>query len=284
MIVLESSGDHPWPWADAGDGAEAVFRATYPALHARFKPMEAQLRERQDKGRYWWELRSCAYYKRFDEPKLIYNDITWRQQFFLDRDQRFVNNTLYFVPHVDYWLVSVMNAPIGWWFAWRTLEHGKDEALRYFTAAIEQYPVPASPGSGQADSSVSALERISAERAASSRAIADWYRAEHGITDPGTKLADPFALDADGFVAELRRARGRKSPLSPAGVQAVRAAWREQVAPVQARLREAERLERELSDLVNAAYGLTPEEEALMWATAPPRMPIPPPVRSGRPT
>jgi hypothetical protein len=31
------------------------------------------------------------------------------------------------------------------------------------------------------------------------------------------------------------------------------------------------------ADLVNAAYGLTPEEIALMWKTAPPRMPFTPP-------
>jgi hypothetical protein len=36
-------------------------------------------------------------------------------------------------------------------------------------------------------------------------------------------------------------------------------------------------LERTLSDLVNQAYGLTPAEIELMWKTAPPRMPIPPP-------
>jgi hypothetical protein len=29
-----------------------------------------------------------------------------------------------------------------------------------------------------------------------------------------------------------------------------------------------------VSDLVNEAYGLTPEEVALMWETAPPRMPL----------
>jgi hypothetical protein len=34
-------------------------------------------------------------------------------------------------------------------------------------------------------------------------------------------------------------------------------------------------LERTLSDLVNQAYALTPAEIALMWQTAPPRMPIP---------
>jgi hypothetical protein len=37
-------------------------------------------------------------------------------------------------------------------------------------------------------------------------------------------------------------------------------------------------LERTLSDLVNQAYGLTPVEIELLWKTAPPRMPIPPPA------
>lgn len=33
-------------------------------------------------------------------------------------------------------------------------------------------------------------------------------------------------------------------------------------------------LERTLSDFVNTAYSLTPEEVKLMWNTAPPRMPF----------
>ena len=41
---------------------------------------------------------------------------------------------------------------------------------------------------------------------------------------------------------------------------------------------EALRLENEVSNLVNEAYALTPEEIALMWQTAPPRMPIPGPA------
>ena len=36
---------------------------------------------------------------------------------------------------------------------------------------------------------------------------------------------------------------------------------------------EAAKLEKRLSDLVNIAYGLTPEEIDLLWATALPRMP-----------
>jgi hypothetical protein len=48
------------------------------------------------------------------------------------------------------------------------------------------------------------------------------------------------------------------------------------VDPLQALDREADRLERELSDLVNTAFGLTPVEVQLMWQTAPPRMPFTP--------
>ena len=51
------------------------------------------------------------------------------------------------------------------------------------------------------------------------------------------------------------------------------------IAPARALAAETLTLERTLSDLVNQACGLTPAEIVLMWQTAPPRMPIPPPAR-----
>jgi hypothetical protein len=50
------------------------------------------------------------------------------------------------------------------------------------------------------------------------------------------------------------------------------------ITPARALATETLKLERTLSDLVNQAYGLTPVEIALMWQTAPPRMPIPSPA------
>ena len=47
-------------------------------------------------------------------------------------------------------------------------------------------------------------------------------------------------------------------------------------------LADAMRYEQHLSILVNQAYGLTLEDVALMWRTAPPRMPIPPPSAATR--
>jgi hypothetical protein len=50
------------------------------------------------------------------------------------------------------------------------------------------------------------------------------------------------------------------------------------IAPARALAAEAQQWERTLSDLVNQAYGLAPTEIELLWRTAPPRMPIPPPA------
>jgi len=54
----------------------------------------------------------------------------------------------------------------------------------------------------------------------------------------------------------------------------VTAVYNEYAIPIQTRAIEAQKLEHQLSDLINQAYGLTPEEIDLMWKTAPPRMPI----------
>ena len=57
----------------------------------------------------------------------------------------------------------------------------------------------------------------------------------------------------------------------------MRAEYTRTIEPFRALAAETLTLEGTLSDLVNQAYALTPAEIALMWQTAPPRMPIPPP-------
>ena len=49
------------------------------------------------------------------------------------------------------------------------------------------------------------------------------------------------------------------------------------IEPARQLIAEFVTLERQLSDLVNEAYGLTPDEVNLLWDSAPPRMPIPDP-------
>jgi hypothetical protein len=76
----------------------------------------------------------------------------------------------------------------------------------------------------------------------------------------------------------VKRIRGKKLSLTAAGVRALRDEYIRTIEPARALAAETLPLERTLSDLVNQAYALTPAEIELLWKTAPPRMPIPPPT------
>ena len=94
------------------------------------------------------------------------------------------------------------------------------------------------------------------------------------------KLLAMTELDSDTWVGEVKRIRGKKQPLTSGGIHGLRAEYTRTIDPARARATETLKLERTLSDLVNQAYGLTPAEIELLWKTAPPRMPIPPPATS----
>jgi hypothetical protein len=280
MIAIKSSENHDWPWSDSGDDAETVFRRTYPAIYEHMTPFEAALRKRQDKGRFWWELRSCAYWAMFDKPKVMYQDITWNPRFCRDAQGTLSNNTVYFLPTADSWLLGVLNSPIAWWFSWRTAVHGKDEALRFFTVLLEQFPIPR-PTAQQEQASAKAISRlieISRSQGRVCRLLLDWLCVEYAIEKPTKKLEALLELDSDSLVAEVKKIRGRKKPLTAPSLQSLREEYSRSIEPARALAVEALRLENEISCLVNEAYGLMPEDIALMWDTAPPRMPIPKPA------
>jgi len=278
MIVIKSSSDYPWPWADAGLGAERILQATFPELLFHFKAYEHKLRERQDQGRYWWEFRPCTYYTDFEKPKVVLKEITWRLEWAWDEAGHYVNNTAYIVSCDNRWLPAAANSPLIWWYAWRSAIHGKDEALRFIREYVEGLPIaqPSQSLQPQATEIVNQLISRKKDLAETFALLRDWYTVEMSIVKPNKLLLEPFALTSDQFVDRIRRGRGIQRPLSAAGVQAVRDEYARTVRPMQAALREAERLEWHLSDLVNEACGLTPDEIHLMWATAPPRMPLAP--------
>ena len=276
MIALKSSENHPWPWADSGEEAEAVFAKTYPALHAHMNQFRESLIKRQDQGRHWWELRSCAYWREFDRPKVVYQDITWRSQFCYDKAGTLSNNTVYFLPCANLWVTAVLNSPIAWWFSWRMAVHGKDEALRFFTVFVEEFPIPEPTAAqrAEAEARIGRLINSSKDQQTVVRDLLDWLRVEHGIEKPSLKLQSPTGLDSDTFVAEVKKLRGRKNPLSAPALKGLREEYARSIEPARARAIEALGLEQEIGCLVNEAYGLTPEEVTLMWQTAPPRMPV----------
>jgi hypothetical protein len=118
---------------------------------------------------------------------------------------------------------------------------------------------------------------LTREAHAGRRAFLDALKVEFCVEKPSQRLQVVAALDAATLAAEVQKACGKKKPLSAAQVKALKDEHARRVTPLQVLAAEARQLERQVAELVNAAYGLTPEEVALMWETAPPRMPGEPP-------
>lgn len=235
-------------------------------------------------GNYaWYEIQdSIEYWREFEKPKIIYQEIQYHPSYAFDRSGLFGNNKTFFVAADDMYLLAVLNSPLMWWHNWRYLPHMKDEALSPAGFLIESLPIAA-----PTDALREMVEALSVQLVASQenqhemqRVLLDWLRIEHDIEKPSRRLQAATRLDSDAFVAEVKRLRGRKNPLSAAGLKSLRDEHARTIVPAQRDAAEAAQLEQRLSDLVNEAYGLTPEEVALMWKTAPPRMPIAPPHRA----
>jgi hypothetical protein len=106
------------------------------------------------------------------------------------------------------------------------------------------------------------------------RTVLDWLCGEYAIEKPSQKLQALTDLDSDAFITEVKKLRGKKQPLTAASLAALRTEYTNSIDPARTLAAEMLTLERTLSDLINQAYGLTPEELKLMCATAPPRMPF----------
>jgi hypothetical protein len=287
-------------WASEWAGQWMIFTrhgidmAAYPAIKAHLAQFRKNLEPRptdwrpteiesewpgRKPGPYrWYEIQdNVAYFMEFAEPKIIYQEIQYYARFSLDLDGILLNNKAFFIKTDDKVVVASLNSPLLWWFNWRHLVHGKDEALNAYGIKMEQVPIAPMPDHEAIVPHIDALCRTRAKVHQSRRLIADWYRHSLGIENIPSVLRDPFQLSSDQFVSAIGKARGnKKALLSGAEIGAVRQEYTRTVEPIARRLLEALQHERAISDLVNAAYGLTLEDVALMWRTAPPRMPLDP--------
>jgi hypothetical protein len=71
-------------------------------------------------------------------------------------------------------------------------------------------------------------------------------------------------LNAESLIAEVKQIRGTKSSLSVAALKHPREEHAKTITPARNQGAEALRLERHLGQLVNDAYGLTPDEAAFV--------------------
>ena len=158
IIAIQNSGDagvtNPWAGAKSEEAARARFRDAYPAIHDHLSYFESfkdkggnakGLRIRQDQGRFWWELRACAYYHEFALPKIIFNHFINSASFAYDTSGAYHNNACSFAISPSPSLAAIVNSTVGWWLLSHLCTPLQNGYIQVFVQFLEQLPIPSLP-------------------------------------------------------------------------------------------------------------------------------------------
>jgi len=100
-------------WTDQHRGnqpPEKFLQQSLPAIYRHLKAHEAPLKKRDDQGRYWWELRACAYLEEFERPKIVWGNLATKPQFAFDTDDHYISAPACILPSDDLFLLTLLNS------------------------------------------------------------------------------------------------------------------------------------------------------------------------------
>ena len=147
LIAIASSANTEWPWSNAitVSEAEQVFSYTYPAIYQHLSGYQERLITRADQGMFYWELRSCAYYAEFDQPKIVYPDISSSMRACYDTTKALCLQTTYILPTEDFSLLAILNSRLFDWYAKYRFQNLNDPwsggGLRFIAQYMRHAPI-----------------------------------------------------------------------------------------------------------------------------------------------
>lgn len=103
-------------------------------LEKRWEPVHGKIK--------WYELRPCVYYEKFEEPKIIYPDISSEGGFYWDNNGYFFNNTAYMITgNIKKSWIGLFNSKLMSWYYKQIASGLGENVVRYFTQFMEQLPI-----------------------------------------------------------------------------------------------------------------------------------------------
>jgi hypothetical protein len=114
----------------------------YPAIFEHLNQWKLELDKRYDKGKFYWELRACAYYAEFDKPKIVFPDIAKESRFSLDEKGLYINDTTFMIPVYDLYLLGVLNSLTVLKYYHQLSPQILGGHLRFKRQYIEKIPIP----------------------------------------------------------------------------------------------------------------------------------------------
>ena len=126
--------------------AWAYVQKNYPNIAEHLSSYATQGRKRGDKGDFWWELRACAYYGKFEKSKIQYGHFSPQSLFHFNQSGHFSNDKSYIIPTTDLSLYGLLNSRLYWFLIQAMCPSVRGGFYELRSQYIETLPIPtASP-------------------------------------------------------------------------------------------------------------------------------------------
>ena len=132
----------PNPTERARMGLAPIEIEQYPAICLHLQKYKVGLEKRGDKGEIWWNLRKCAYYNIFSQPKIFYQEIATYPGFSLDTSGLYSNNKVFIIPTGDLFLLGILNSSAAWKFLKAVCPVLKDDTFSLQIPNLLRLPIP----------------------------------------------------------------------------------------------------------------------------------------------
>ncbi|MEK0189178.1 TaqI-like C-terminal specificity domain-containing protein, partial [Microcoleus anatoxicus] len=91
----------------------------------------------------WYEIQdNVAYWQEFEQPKILYQEIATYQAFAWDESGAYSNNKTFLIPNSSFYLLSLLNSKIVWFFLSNITSKLQGGAYAMQTPYISQIPIP----------------------------------------------------------------------------------------------------------------------------------------------
>ncbi|MDD3044846.1 MAG: TaqI-like C-terminal specificity domain-containing protein [Candidatus Delongbacteria bacterium] len=116
-------------------------RNDFPEIMEHLEKYKDKAKKRYDKGEYWWELRACDYYDKFNKEKIMLPDIAIKAECMFDNLGSVCANTAYIIPVSDLFLLGLLNSKLIHFFYKSITPSIRGGYLRFIRQYLEQIPV-----------------------------------------------------------------------------------------------------------------------------------------------
>jgi hypothetical protein len=237
--------------------ALSLLKKDFPEIINHLMPFEEIGKKRYDKGDFWWELRNCAYYDLFEQPKIIFPNLQNKNKFSLDNDGVFVNAPAVILPFSSKTLLCVLNSKLVWEFLKSICVVRSGGYIEVKPQYFEQIPIPEFKYEEEFEIKADLIIEATKNLQSTTSRFLGLLQSKFHIEKPSTKLQNWPDLDFKGFLGELTKAKVKLSLSEEADWMAY---FHEQKAKAQSLQSDISRLDREIDKLVYELYGLTEEE------------------------